>query len=172
MAIQPALGILEVNGFTPGIVALDAMEKAAGIRVLQAELNDFLGVVLKIQGPVDSVRTAIDVGHRIADQMHGGPRSTVLPRPDERAWPALESRVEFNPLIQQDVVHLPRTSNSPEQPSEGAPWPIIQSVICAGIHRDSRIHRRFRSDRYGLQGGQRGSAGQGEAGRRLRDRGD
>ncbi|MCA9210809.1 MAG: BMC domain-containing protein [Planctomycetales bacterium] len=120
MAIQPALGILEVNGFTPGIVALDAMEKAAGIRVLQAELNDFLGVVLKIQGPVDSVRTAIDVGHRIADQMHGGPRSTVLPRPDERAWPALESRVEFNPLIQQDVVHLPRTSNSPEQPSEGA----------------------------------------------------
>jgi len=35
-----ALGILEVTGLTPALVALDRMDKTAGITVVQAELND------------------------------------------------------------------------------------------------------------------------------------
>ena len=41
--VTEALGILEVTGFTPALVALDRMDKTAGIRVVQAELNDWLG---------------------------------------------------------------------------------------------------------------------------------
>lgn len=111
-----ALGILESHGFTPAMVALDAMEKAAGIRVLQAELNDFLGVVIKILGPVSNVRAAIEVGREIAERMGGRPVSDIINRPDPRAWPAIESRREVSPLIQQDVVLFPR-GPEPKEPS-------------------------------------------------------
>ena len=40
-----ALGLVEVRGFSPAIVALDVMTKAADVRILQAELNDLYGVV-------------------------------------------------------------------------------------------------------------------------------
>src|SRR5438093_12068563 len=39
--------------------------------------------------------------------MGGKPVGTVLNRPDERAWPALESKVEISPLIQQPIVKIP-----------------------------------------------------------------
>src|SRR6267142_210783 len=39
--------------------------------------------------------------------MGGRPVGTVLNRPDERAWPALESKVEISPLIQQAIVKTP-----------------------------------------------------------------
>jgi microcompartment protein CcmL/EutN len=99
--------MLETTGFTPAMVALDAMDKTASIQVLQAEINDFLGVIIKIAGPVDAVKAAIEAGQRIADQMGGEPVTDVINRPDERAWRVIESAVEYNPLIQQNVVTLP-----------------------------------------------------------------
>ena len=45
-----ALGILEVTGLTPAMVALDTMDKTSGVRLLQLESNDFYGVVLKVTG--------------------------------------------------------------------------------------------------------------------------
>ena len=102
------------------MVALDAMLKSASVRVLQAELNDFLGVCIKILGATDDVRTAIEAGREVAETMGGRPVTSVINRPDDRAWPALESRVEFNPLIQQDVVHVPRDAaeqSAGERPS-------------------------------------------------------
>ena len=47
---REAIGLLETTGFTPAAVALDQMDKAARIRVLQLELNDRLGVVVKVAG--------------------------------------------------------------------------------------------------------------------------
>lgn len=102
-----ALGILETTGATPAMVALDAMEKRAGLRVLQAELNDFLGVVVKVAGPTAVIRDAIEVGREVAERMGGKPVAEVINRPDAEAWKAIESRREFNPLIQQDVVFIP-----------------------------------------------------------------
>lgn len=99
-----ALGVLETTGWTPAMVALDVMEKAARIRVWQVELNDFLGTVIKIRGSVDSVRAAIDAGHQVAQQMQGKPVSTVIPRVSEEAAKGILSSAEFNPLIQQNVV--------------------------------------------------------------------
>jgi microcompartment protein CcmL/EutN len=105
--LNDALGILEITGFTPAMVALDTMDKATGVRVLQVESNDFYGVVLKVMGSQAAVAAAIEAGKSVADQMGGKPVGTVLNRPDERAWPALESKVEVSPLIQQPIVKIP-----------------------------------------------------------------
>jgi microcompartment protein CcmL/EutN len=102
-----ALGILEVTGFTPAMAALDAMEKAAGVRLVQAESNDWLGMVLKIRGDVSAVASAIEAGKETAQRMNGKPVATVLPRPDDRAWKALESPLESSPLLQQPTVKNP-----------------------------------------------------------------
>lgn len=102
-----ALGILEVTGFTPAMAALDAMEKAADVRLVQAESNDWLGMVLKVQGDVSAVAAAVAAGQEVALRMNGKPVGTVLARPDDRAWKALESPIESSPLLQQPTVKNP-----------------------------------------------------------------
>lgn len=86
------------------MVALDAMEKAANIAVWQVELNDMLGTVLKVVGPVDSVSAAIDAGYAAATAMQAKVMRSVIARPTEASSRAISSVVEFNPLIQQAVV--------------------------------------------------------------------
>lgn len=105
--VNEALGILEVTGLTPAMVALDAMDKTAGVRVLEAESNDFYGLVLKVTGTQAAVAAAIEAGKAAAEPMGGKPVGTVLNRPDGRAWPALRSPVEISPLIQQPIVKTP-----------------------------------------------------------------
>ncbi len=102
-----ALGMLETTGFTPALAALDEMEKLSGVRVLQAEINDFLGICIKVTGSVDAVDAALQAGFRVAERLGGKPVVDVINRPDDEAWKAIESRPEHNPLIQQDVVHFP-----------------------------------------------------------------
>ena len=89
--VHQALGILEVTGFTPAMVALDYMDKAGDITLLQTESNDFYGVVLKVQGSVANVSAAIAAGKAAAEQMQGKPVATIINRPDDRAWAALKS---------------------------------------------------------------------------------
>ena len=101
------------------MVALDYMDKAADITLLQTESNDFYGVVLKVQGSVANVTAAIAAGKAAAEQMQGKPVATIINRPDERAWTALKSPPETSPLIQQPVVktpgeNLPAPSNRKE----------------------------------------------------------
>jgi len=105
--VHEALGILEVTGFTPAMVALDYMDKAGDITLLQTESNDFYGVVLKVQGSVSNVSAAIAAGKAAAEQMQGKPVATIINRPDDRAWAALKSPPESSPLIQQPVVKTP-----------------------------------------------------------------
>lgn len=102
-----ALGVIETTGWTPALAALDAMAKAAGVRVLQAELNDLYGVCIKVQGTVADVAAALQAGQRVAAAMGGQPVVAVIPQPAAGAWPALASPPEFNPLIQQAVVIQP-----------------------------------------------------------------
>ena len=105
--MNQAIGLLEILGLTPSMVALDALEKSARVTVLQTELNDFYGVCAKIHGPVAAVRTAIAAGRRIAEEMGALVTSRVIGRVNERALQAILSPREFNPLIQQDVVFEP-----------------------------------------------------------------
>ncbi|MEZ6133607.1 MAG: BMC domain-containing protein [Pirellulaceae bacterium] len=110
-----AFGVLETNGYTPAMVALDTMEKAARFTVWHVELNDFLGTCVKIVGDVDEVRTAIEAGHAVAERLQGKPVSTVIPRLSAGGQQGIDSRVEFNPLIQQDVVHEPQAAPSDDK---------------------------------------------------------
>jgi microcompartment protein CcmL/EutN len=105
--VRESLGLLETHGFTPAMVALDRMEKTADVRLVQCEVNDMLGVVMKIVGPTAAVTTAIKAGRAAAEAMNGRPVTDVIHAPDDAAWEAIQSPPQFNPLIQQDVVFFP-----------------------------------------------------------------
>jgi microcompartment protein CcmL/EutN len=93
------------------MVALDQMEKSATIQIWHVELNDFLGTCVKFFGQTDDVQTALDAGVAVAEKLGGKPVSRMIPRLSEAARPGVDSRVEFNPLIQQNVVHEPKASS-------------------------------------------------------------
>lgn len=107
LARGEALGIIEVQGLTPTLVALDALDKAANVRLVQYELNDFYGVVLKIAGDNSSVRSAIDSGESAARRMGVNVSATVLSAPDAEAWRAIRSAPERSPLLEAAVVKFP-----------------------------------------------------------------
>lgn len=107
--MNTSLGILETQGLAPTLAAIDAMEKAARIEVLQCELNDLLGVVTKIAGPTAAVEAALAAGHAAATQCGARPWAAIVRRPDPQARTAILSPPTFNPLIEQDVVFVPRT---------------------------------------------------------------
>jgi len=88
------------------------MEKTARVRVLQVEVNDFLGVCVKLLGPLDSIKAAINAGQKVAQQMGGRPVVDIISRVDAEAWRAINSSSECNPLIQQDVVFTPQSATA------------------------------------------------------------
>ena len=122
--MQGALGILEIRSWAAAIAALDAADKAGKIRLLQVELNDFLGAVLKFTGSVGDIRAAVAAGEQIARQMHAEVVSDVIPAPSPVAEPAIIAPREYNVLIEQDVVHFPREQISESNVSEQAPFAI------------------------------------------------
>ncbi len=122
--INGALGILEIRSWSAAIAALDAAEKAGNITLLQVELNDFLGAVVKFSGTVGDVRAAVAAGEETARQMHVEVVSDVIPAPSAVASPAIVAPAEYNPLIEQDVVHFPRQSTKEPNVSEQLPFAI------------------------------------------------
>jgi microcompartment protein CcmL/EutN len=120
-----ALGLLEIRSWSAGLAALDAAEKAGDVTLIQAELNDFYGVVIKLSGPVADIRAAVNAGRAIAQAMRVQVVSDVIPAPDQRAAPAVIALKEFNPLIEQDVVHDPSSDGLLEtRVSEQLPFAI------------------------------------------------
>jgi carbon dioxide concentrating mechanism protein CcmO len=118
--VNDALGLLETIGLTPTLAAVDAMEKAADIRVIQCELNDFYGISTKICGRASAVKTAIEAGGRAAERMGGRPVTDVILRSDPEAMKGIVSPLESNPLIQQDVVFFPHYEPAAEGAKPGA----------------------------------------------------
>ena len=137
MSPSAALGILETAGWTPAMVALDTMEKAASIQVWQVELNDMLGTVLKIIGSVDSVSAAIDAGYAAAEAMNGRPQRTVIARPSAAGSKAIASAIEVSPLIQQPVVKdlmpNPFTSTSSSPVTQESPTVSNEPIQALGF---------------------------------------
>jgi microcompartment protein CcmL/EutN len=117
-----SLGLVEVKGFSIAMVTLDAMEKAADVSLLQAELNDLYGICLKIVGDTADVESAVRAGVEMARTMSGDVQSDVIAAPHRAAQSAYEANKEFSPLIEQDVVHIPDSSRI--SMSEQAPFAI------------------------------------------------
>src|SRR5437870_3651620 len=105
--MNAALGILEIRSWSAAIASLDAADKAGDITLLQVELNDFFGAVLKFSGSVGDVRAAVAAGEAMAQQMQVEVVGNVIPSPADAAHPAIIAPAEYNPLIEQDVVHFP-----------------------------------------------------------------
>jgi microcompartment protein CcmL/EutN len=90
------------------MVVLDAMEKTAGVRVLQAELNDRPGVCLKLTGMLADVTAAAEAASRIAGQMQTSITLDVIAAPAPGSAAAYEPPPDFNPLFMQGTVHVPQ----------------------------------------------------------------
>src|SRR3954471_11780167 len=103
-----ALGLVEIKGWSPAMVALDAMTKAADVTLLQVELSDLYGACIKVTGETGDVQAAVAAGRAVAEQMRVECVARVINAPDPAARPAYEARPEFSPLIEQEVVHVPR----------------------------------------------------------------
>ncbi|MBI4890021.1 MAG: BMC domain-containing protein [Acidobacteria bacterium] len=102
-----ALGFIEVAGWSTSMVVLDALEKAANVRLLQVELNDLAGSMMKITGPLGDVKAALEAGRSMAAQLRVNCVTDVIPNPEERFRIAWDAKPEFNPLMEQAVVKTP-----------------------------------------------------------------
>ena len=107
-----ALGLIEITGLAPALVTLDVLDKAADVRLVQAELNDQLGALLKVAGEPAAVRAAVVAAVGAARAMRVNVVSSVINAPDAGAWPAIESKPEFNALMESDVVYIPGRGGS------------------------------------------------------------
>jgi microcompartment protein CcmL/EutN len=123
----PSLGILETNGWTAGMVALDAMSKSANVWVIQAEWNDMLGAVLKIGGSASDVLSAIESGTQAARKMQQYRASHFIHSPDPDALRAIISPAEYNVLIEQPVVKQPLSEQEMMSSTNGQALGFIET---------------------------------------------
>ena len=87
----PAVALLEIYSLGAALVVLDRVEKAAVVQVLQAELNDYYGLFLKLSGDVASVRLAVESARELTQAMGVAFTARALSAPDPAAWAAIES---------------------------------------------------------------------------------
>lgn len=112
--MREALGLVEVHGWSPSMVILDAMEKAGSVRLLQAELNDLYGVCMKITGPLADVSAALEAAVALAKSLRVECVSDLISAADVEARAAYLVGPEFNPLIEQNVVYNPAVEMTKE----------------------------------------------------------
>lgn len=102
-----SIALVEVRSWSCGMVILDAAEKASGVRVLQAELNDGPGVCVKLTGGLADLDAAAAVVKQIAFSMSVPVIAHLIAATGESSARAYEAPVEFNPLIEQVTVSYP-----------------------------------------------------------------
>jgi carbon dioxide concentrating mechanism protein CcmO len=102
-----SLAILEIPGWSPAMVVLDAMEKNASIYILQTELNDAPGVCIKLTGSVSDLRAAMHIAQDAAEQMQTRILTHVIPNPADGSNAAYYANPDFSPLIEQPSVQIP-----------------------------------------------------------------
>ena len=107
MSVTDALGLVEVGGWSPAMVVLDAMEKNAAIYILQTELNDAPGVCIKLTGSVSDLHSAMQAAREAADAMQTRILTHVIPNPADGSNAAYYAKPDFNPLIEQPSVQIP-----------------------------------------------------------------
>jgi microcompartment protein CcmL/EutN len=108
ISLADAIGLIEIGSWTASIAAIDAAEKAADIRLIQIELNDMLGASAKIVGDVAAVRAALDAADAMARSLKASVVVSAINRPHAETRKLVPAAEEFNPLIEQNVLHVPR----------------------------------------------------------------
>lgn len=106
------------------MVVLDAMGKAAGIRLLQVEFNDLAGAMMKIGGPLAAVQASIEAGAAVAAGMQVRCTWDIIPNPEPGAQASWAAKPEFNPLMEQSVVKAPADLDKEMSVSEQAGFAV------------------------------------------------
>ncbi len=94
---REAVGLIEVYGFAPAVLAADSALKTADVELVAIEStrgkpgSPGLVVFIKLKGSVGAVKAAVDAGRDTAAKYTEVIASHVMPRPDE----ALNKVVEF-----------------------------------------------------------------------------
>jgi microcompartment protein CcmL/EutN len=107
-----SLALIEIGGWSPAMVVLDAMEKCANVRILQTELNDAPGVCIKLHGRIGDIETAARAAEETARAMQVPVIAHVIPAPSEDSRAAYEAAPDFNSLIEQASVQIPENPMS------------------------------------------------------------
>ncbi len=112
-----ALGLIEIGGFAPALVALDVLDKSADVKLLQVEMNDLLGAQIKITGTAAAVASAAAAAEAAARAMKVSVVVDVINAPDAQTWSTAQSPREFSPLLESEVVFIPKPKDqtSPNQ---------------------------------------------------------
>jgi microcompartment protein CcmL/EutN len=108
--LSDALLFVEVGGWSLAMVILDAMEKMAGVRLIQAELNDQPGVCLKLTAPLGDIEAARGAAQQTARWLQTTIVTDIIAGPSALSAAAYEARPDFNPLIEQSTVHFSQTT--------------------------------------------------------------
>lgn len=126
---KPAVVAFEVHSLGAALVVLDRVEKSADVSVLQAELNDYYGLFLKLTGDPASVRIAAETARAITTEMRVAFTATVIDSPDPEGWAVIESLREYQPLLEQEVVFIParRATTMTEKPKTPAALGLIET---------------------------------------------
>ena len=111
------------------MVILDAMEKTAGVRLLQTELNDRPGVCLKMQGALADAQAARAAAEEIARRMHAEVVIDVIAAPDPGFSAGYEAQVDFNPLFAQATVNVPRVLSKKQEKKVAQDGPFAVGLI-------------------------------------------
>ena len=105
--MHEALAFIEIGGWSPAMVVLDAMEKNASVSVVQTELNDAPGVCIKLSGSIADINAAARSAEETARAMQTEVLAHVIARPSEGSLAAWQAEPDFNPLIEQPSVQRP-----------------------------------------------------------------
>jgi microcompartment protein CcmL/EutN len=107
-----SLALIEIGGWSPAMVVLDAMEKCANVRVLQTELNDAPGVCIKLHGRIGDIESAARAAEQAAGAMQVTVIAHVIPAPSDHSRAAYEAAPDFNSLIEQASIQIPENPMS------------------------------------------------------------
>lgn len=108
------LALFEIQGWSPAMVLLDVADKAAHLRLLQVELNDMSGTLIKVAGTAADLRAALSACAAVARTMNVSCTAHLIDRPDPQLQRVYLSPPEFSPLIQSNVVFSPRADQAQE----------------------------------------------------------
>lgn len=92
--MEKALGLIEAQGLTTAVTALDAASKAADITLIGIEkvigVNKGVGVSINIAGEVAAVKAAVDAGVIAGNRVGSIISSHVIPRPHDEVDKLIE----------------------------------------------------------------------------------
>jgi ethanolamine utilization protein EutM len=78
-----ALGMIETMGLVGAVEAMDAMVKAANVRIVGKKISGGALVTVMVQGDVGAVKAAVDAGAAAANRVGSVISTHVIARPDD-----------------------------------------------------------------------------------------